>query len=218
MLDKIFTSAIKYSTKVKTFIGLLSLIATTSAISLFFIYQSIDEYRYIIIIGLILIILSAMMIALIHATKKENNIKENFEYDVYISYPVSNISENEYIEITNLIKQIINILESKNLSVYGTIKSKNNKTIPMNDTKALLKSQNFILIYPEKTISSVIFEAGIAYAYNKESHYFIKNINNLPVAMKEANKYSDNIFIHEFTTYDIILNFIENFNNLKKDG
>jgi pimeloyl-ACP methyl ester carboxylesterase len=56
------------------------------------------------------------------------------------------------------------------------------------DIKALSRSKYFLLVYPEKIVSSVLFEAGIAVALGKPSVYFIHDRKNLPFLMNKAEQ------------------------------
>lgn len=68
------------------------------------------------------------------------------------------------------------------------------------DITALNKSKRFLLIYPQKIVSSVLFEAGYAFAANKPTVYFIHNRSDLPFLMRQAEgtKYGEQVNIYEF--------------------
>ena len=76
------------------------------------------------------------------------------------------------------------------------------------DIDALMDSKKFILIYPKKITSSVIFEAGVAYAQNKESLYFVKDKNDLPYVMKKADCVTNKITTHIYSHNNFILDTI----------
>jgi pimeloyl-ACP methyl ester carboxylesterase len=56
------------------------------------------------------------------------------------------------------------------------------------DLGALRRSKYFMLVYPDKIVSSVLFEAGLAVALGKPSVYFIRDRSSLPFLMKQAEQ------------------------------
>jgi len=54
------------------------------------------------------------------------------------------------------------------------------------DYEVLQASRHFMLIYPERSASSVIFEAGMALAMGKPSLYVVNNRNDLPFLLQQA--------------------------------
>jgi len=136
------------------------------------------------------------------------------KYDYFIALPMSSFSDAEFKEIKVLIKEIINTLKENNSTVYCAVNFNSDaKFIDEDmalktDIDALMDSNKFILIYPRKITSSVIFEAGVAYAQNKESIYFVKDINDLPYVMKKADCVTNNIAIHTYSNNKFILDTI----------
>lgn len=76
------------------------------------------------------------------------------------------------------------------------------------DLENLRKSKYFVLYYPEKCVSSVIFEAGVALALQKPSVYFVKDRNDLPFLMRNAEQAFKNVKIYECDTIDKTLSLI----------
>lgn len=58
------------------------------------------------------------------------------------------------------------------------------------DLEALRHSQNFLLIYPERIASSVLFEAGYALGMGKPAVYVVRKRDQLPYLMQELNNLS----------------------------
>lgn len=54
------------------------------------------------------------------------------------------------------------------------------------DFDALRASRYFLLLYPERIVSSVLFEAGWALALGKPSVYYVRDRHDLPFLMAEA--------------------------------
>jgi hypothetical protein len=82
------------------------------------------------------------------------------------------------------------------------------------DIDAIKDSKYFVLIYTEKIVSSVLFEAGIALALGKPSFYF-GDPDNFPFLMREANNSFNFVKIHDAASLDdIILCISKNRNKL----
>lgn len=58
------------------------------------------------------------------------------------------------------------------------------------DLEALRHSRNFVLIYPERIASSVLFEAGYALGMGKPAVYIVRETEKLPYLMQELNNLS----------------------------
>jgi pimeloyl-ACP methyl ester carboxylesterase len=54
------------------------------------------------------------------------------------------------------------------------------------DVEALRRSRFFFLMYPERIVSSVLFEAGLALAFGKPAVYFVTDRRHLPFLMAQA--------------------------------
>jgi hypothetical protein len=61
------------------------------------------------------------------------------------------------------------------------------------DVAAILDSKYFLLLYPEKLASSVLFEAGIALRSCLTSIYFVRNRSELPFLMSQASQAFTNV-------------------------
>ena len=80
------------------------------------------------------------------------------------------------------------------------------------DLEALRRSKYFMLVYPERIVSSVLFEAGLAVALGKPSVYFIRDRRNLPFLMKQAEqaKLPAGVRIYEYESLSKIENLLQN--------
>lgn len=58
------------------------------------------------------------------------------------------------------------------------------------DLEALRHSRNFLLVYPERIASSVLFEAGYALGMGKPAVYVVREKEKLPYLMQELNNLS----------------------------
>lgn len=83
------------------------------------------------------------------------------------------------------------------------------------DLNAVDKCKYFVMVFPEKITSSVIFEAGYALAKRKTSIYFVKDKNHLPYLMRDlsllplTNKFP-RIKLCTFTDYNDLNTQIKN--------
>jgi pimeloyl-ACP methyl ester carboxylesterase len=80
------------------------------------------------------------------------------------------------------------------------------------DLVALRRSKYFMLVYPEKVISSVLFEAGLAVALGKPSVYFIRDRSSLPFLMKMAEqaRLPAGVRIYEYENLSKIKTLLQN--------
>ncbi len=85
----------------------------------------------------------------------------------------------------------------------ASLKTKNefeDEELSLSDDLAELRgSKYFMLVYPEKIVSSVLFEAGLAIALGKPSAYFIRDRKLLPFLMQKAEQaISARVKIYEY--------------------
>lgn len=78
----------------------------------------------------------------------------------------------------------------------------------------LLASRKFILIYPKRMSSSIVFEAGLALAHGKPSVWFVHDRSQLPYLMREADQASDHdgrrlVRILEYKDFDDLVRSFE---------
>ena len=141
------------------------------------------------------------------------------QYDVFLSAPMAAYESNEqYQEAREEIKKVFDAFKNCGLKVYWAaeeIESMDDfdtKDISViTDLKAVKSSKYFCLIYPEKLVTSSLFEAGYALAFNKFSLYFVKQRSDLPFLMKDAASVFANVRIHsgdEWKTVDDIVKMI----------
>jgi hypothetical protein len=80
------------------------------------------------------------------------------------------------------------------------------------DLAALRRSKYFMLVYPERLVSSVLFEAGLAIALGKPSVYFVRDLSSLPFLMKKAEqaKLPARVRIYEYESLAKIQTLLQN--------
>jgi nucleoside 2-deoxyribosyltransferase len=77
------------------------------------------------------------------------------------------------------------------------------------DVQKLVESKYFVLYYPEKCVSSVLFEAGVALALQKPCVYFVKDRDHLPFLMRNAEQAFKNVKIYQCDTIEKTLSLIK---------
>jgi hypothetical protein len=76
------------------------------------------------------------------------------------------------------------------------------------DLKAIKNAKYFVLLYPTKLTSSVLFEAGFALSLRKFSLYFVTQREDLPYMMQDAASVFQDVRLHElpcFLSFDSIV-------------
>lgn len=149
--------------------------------------------------------------------KAERDDNKNFKYDVFLAAPmaaVGNDSIESVLAATNEIKRLLDVeCGFTNVFYAGT----NMKTIEdfhaadvsiQSDFEALRDSKYFILLYPDKIVSSVLFEAGMALALGKPSFYFGKT-DSFPFLMKQANQRFSHVKIQEADSYEAVAQLLK---------
>ena len=159
----------------------------------------------------------------IPATGEAESEKNSFKWDVFLAAPMAALSNDDFKTANAKIIEIKRILEVEcnfksvfyagdNMSDQADFDSADISIDT--DINAIKDSKYFVLIYPEKIVSSVIFEAGIALALGKPSFYF-GNRESFPFLMQEANNKFNFVKIHGADTLDeIILCIRKNKNKL----
>lgn len=141
-------------------------------------------------------------------------------YDVFISSPMASISgENEFQSHRDNVVKFKDYLRtycgfSKIYDAGENKETQNDFDLQdisaKENIEALVRSKYFILIYPEKITSSVIFEAGIALSYKIPCIYFIKNTSDLPFLMQNLNHVFPYIRIYKTKNIKAMCNVVKN--------
>jgi hypothetical protein len=151
-------------------------------------------------------------------TGKVERSDKNYQWDVFLAAPMAALPSNDFEYEMKRIKEIKAILEVKfNFrrvffagSNMKTVKDFETEDLSIDmDLEALKKSRMFILIYPEKVVSSVLLEAGIALALGKPSFYFGRT-ENFPFLMKQANQQYRHVKKFESSSMDDIVQILTN--------
>lgn len=173
------------------------------------------------IIGIFIIENRRLKINIIPATGAIESTQKAYKWDVFLAAPMAALTDADFESVTNKIREIKKILEEEcnfqRIFFAGVNMKDKNDFQPAAlsieiDVNELKESQNFILIYPEKIVSSVLFEAGIALALGKPSFYFGK-MGNFPFLMQQANLQFNHVKIHEADSLDNIIKLIQKYNS-----
>lgn len=120
------------------------------------------------------------------------------EYDVFLAFPMAAFGDNEqYQRERDHAMEIMGALQThcgvKSIYCAGSkitrVDAFQLQSVAAEvDLEAIRKSRYFVMIYPEKIVSSVLFEAGFALAEKKDSIYFVKDTDHLPFLMQQAEQ------------------------------
>lgn len=143
--------------------------------------------------------------------------------NVFIATPIAGFStEEDYAKYKNLIKEVIACVKErdKNLNIFceiTNIQDISEYDSPANsvikDFEHIQKSENFILLYPQKVVSSALIELGYALSKGKNILIISPNKNILPYMVLGFEEVYSNVkvAISEYThksLYTIINDFI----------
>jgi hypothetical protein len=159
----------------------------------------------------------------IPATGEAESTKKTFKWDVFLAAPMAALTNDDFKKLNAKILEVKRVLEVecnfKSVFYAGDnmVDQKDFDSADISiatDIDAIKDSKYFVLIYTEKIVSSVLFEAGIALALGKPSFYF-GDPDNFPFLMREANNSFNFVKIHDAASLDdIILCISKNRNKL----
>lgn len=144
--------------------------------------------------------------------------KQSYKWDAFLAAPMAALNDEDFKVKTVKIKEIKKTLEE--VCNFQTIFFAGSNMVTKDDfqtadvsidtdVNALKESRCFIMIYPDKIVSSVLYEAGIALALGKPSFYFGQT-DHFPFLMQEANQKFSYVKIHEAGSLDDIIKMIRN--------
>lgn len=141
-----------------------------------------------------------------------------FKYDVFIASPMASVaSEEDYAKHRNKVLEIEKALmahcnfrsifsASRNLPTKADFDA--NDVALVDDLRAIRESRYFMLLHPERSMSSTVLEAGVALAYGRPSVYFVRSRADLPFLMMQAEQALPGVKIHEYASVADILKLI----------
>ena len=139
---------------------------------------------------------------------KKDIVFEKKEYDIFISAPMTSFNEAKYDEIHKLSESVSDaITKHTNVKkIYsGLLKFKSINDIEdetaaaKNDFQKISSSKKFILIYPEKIVTSCLVEIGYAICLNLPCILFVRDRDDLPYNLKELGQIKNNVLIYIYS-------------------
>jgi hypothetical protein len=145
-------------------------------------------------------------------------------YDAFLSAPMAALSQKDYGDQREIALEAIETLEKecgmKAIFFAGkNIKTQNDfdpsDAAVKEDLDAIAKCKLFVMLYPARKASSVLFEAGCALALGKNCVYFVRNRNHLPFLLQEAEQAFTNIKVYQFDTVEELKKKLKHANTFK---
>lgn len=114
-------------------------------------------------------------------------------HDVFVSCPMASLKGDEYQAMRQTVKDLLGAMRKAGYRAYCAAE----KLVDQNafdpegvaaehDLEILRTSRNFVMIYPQKLVSSCLLEAGHALASGKPSMYFVHTDDDLPYMLRGA--------------------------------
>jgi hypothetical protein len=140
------------------------------------------------------------------SSSREARAKKQHRYDVFVSAPLAAFATDDAISADHeRIVSLVALLEGQfGFNVYWAGRNIRKKAdfeaadiSAKSDVAAILDSKYFLLLYPDKLVSSVLFEAGIALRGCLTSIYFVHDRTHLPFLMAQASQAFANVRTYE---------------------
>lgn len=121
--------------------------------------------------------------------------KRHHRYDIFVSAPLAGFATDKEIQADHdRVLPLVKCLEKElGLEVFWAGRNICSRAdfeaadiAVVDDVQAIRDSKYFLLLYPNKIVSSVLFEAGIALRSCLVSIYIVKNKEDLPFLMDSA--------------------------------
>ena len=144
----------------------------------------------------------------------------NFEYDAFIAAPFTDLADTERQELEATIDEIKSTMaESLGLrNIYSALGGPDDHRSFWDDRlvissevlNRIRRSRYFILIYPQKVVSTSLIETGWALGSKKPVIVFYKDINDLPSVLKKPRYVRHLVSVHlaQFQEYSDIVETI----------
>lgn len=145
-------------------------------------------------------------------------------YDVFLSAPMAALSQSGYEGQRKIALEIVETLKSEcgmksvffaGESIKTVAQFDPNDAAVKDDLEAISKCKVFLMLYPARKASSVLFEAGCALALGKHCVYFVHDRKHLPFLLREAEQAFTNVRVYEFSDVDELKKKLRNPNTFK---
>lgn len=140
------------------------------------------------------------------------------KYDVFLSAPMAAFEdEEEYRRSREDVIRIIDVLRQKCKFSSVIFAGRDIESMSdfdagdisiQEDYEALSECEHFVMLYPRKIASSVLVEAGWALALGKISIYFVRDRDDLPFLLRQAESVFPAVKIYEDADADEIIRLI----------
>jgi hypothetical protein len=156
--------------------------------------------------------------------------RAGIKHDVFLSTPMSTVSDNDYVRIRGMALKLLETLEKANFNMdprfsayyaartYASKKDFDKKAKAVEqDFAALRASQRYILLIDRDVPkTSAYFEAGMALAYaecvdsalQRRSTYFVRSDVALPFMMEEVDRKRSEVEILKYDNEDDLLSIV----------
>jgi hypothetical protein len=208
--------------EVKTPLSFLTLVVIIMGGLLVYLAQKADGVNYTILLIAILLLISIPIIfvtvLLLRGTNRQVELTSDekittYKYDVFLSMPMASLNDADYVsvrkfglDVTKYLREHCN--QSRVKFVGEFIEDKGefdpNDTAVLDDLEDIKNSKYFVMIYPERIVTSVLVEAGIALALGKVCRYFAKSREDLPFLMQQSEQAFTNVRIYEYADLEDI--------------
>jgi hypothetical protein len=137
-------------------------------------------------------------------------------YEVFLSCPMAGLkTDQRYQDLRAEALEVTRCLEEEcGLSVFFAGRDLEDRAAfgapdfsVVTDIEALKQSRYFLLLYPERLVSSVLVEAGIALALGKKAVYFVRDSKHLPFMLRHIDRVYP-VKIYEYRGVDRILKLL----------
>ena len=151
------------------------------------------------------------------SSSTEARAKKHHRYDVFLSAPLAALATDDEIgKAHDRIAPLVSLLEGEfGLSVYWAGRNIRTKSdfdaadiSAKTDVQAILDTKYFLLIYPDKLVSSVLFEAGIALRACLTSIYLVRDMTHLPFLMAQASQAFANVRTYQCSAPDEVIKLL----------
>jgi hypothetical protein len=136
--------------------------------------------------------------------------KRRHKYDLFVSAPLAALPDDDQLRRQrDDVAKLVELAERQfGFNVYWAARNIRSRAdfeaadlSAKRDVDALLDSRYFIMVYPSKIVSSVLFEAGIALRCCLTSIYFVRSNDDLPFLMTQASQAFSNVRTYACPTF-----------------
>jgi len=212
---------------VKSPIGLLALVVLVAEVILGVLAAKADGTDFTILVIGMLVILGAVLLIVFKKSKSLHDSPGTeqvaIRHDLFLASPMASFdSDEEYKQEREEILALITTFRKSckfNSVIYAgrDIEGMKDFDAPdisvKDDFEALKESRYFVMVMPRKLTSSVLVEAGAALAKGKPSIYFVKDRDDLPFLLGQAEMAFGFVKIYEYSTFSDITKLVTHHGN-----